>query len=199
MVKKFNNVYQFKITLKDTKPPIWRRIQVPETFTFWDLHFTIQDAMGWFNFHLHDFNIKDPITNESILIGKPQEDIFFKTKKELPGWEEKIADRFYKENISAIYTYDFGDNWEHDIELEKILSKKEDIKYPICLAGKLACPPESCGGIPGYYHLLEIMNDKCHEDYESMIDWLGGEFDPEEFNPDDVRFSIPRTPDQEFL
>ena len=113
------------------------------------------------------------------------------TKKLLPGWKQKIADYFSQENEKADYVYDFGDNWEHIIKLEKILPREENIKYPICIKGRRACPPEDCGGIGGYYNLLEIIKNPNHEDYEEMLDWLGGEFDPERFDVEEVSFDDP--------
>jgi len=188
MKKKFDQVYQFKITLRDIKPPIWRRIQVPETYTFWDLHVAIQDAMGWSDYHLHEFEMVGPSTGLKVNIGIPDEDF---GREILPGWKQKIADYFSVENRSADYTYDFGDNWEHIIKLEKILPRDKNIDYPICIAGKRACPPEDCGGIWGYENFLEIINDPDNKEYEDMIEWAGGEFDPEHFDVKEVSFDDP--------
>ena len=187
MKKKFDQVYQFKITLRDIKPPIWRRIQVPETYTFWDLHVAIQDAMGWSDYHLHEFEIAAPSTDLKVNIGIPDEDF---GREILPGWKQKIADYFSIENRSADYTYDFGDNWEHTIKLEKIFPRDKNIDYPICIAGKRACPPEDCGGIWGYENFLEIISDPDNEEYEDMIEWVG-EFDPEHFDVKEVSFDDP--------
>ena len=106
MKKKFSQVYQFKITLKDTKPPVWRRIQVPETYTFWDLHIAIQDVMGWLDYHLHEFELINPRTGLNVEIGFPDDEF---GKKILAGWSQKIADYFNMENSMANYVYDFGD------------------------------------------------------------------------------------------
>lgn len=190
MKKQFNQVYQFKITLKETKPPIWRRIQVPETYSFWDLHVAIQDAMGWGDAHLHLFNIKDRSTGEFVEIGIPDED-FEEEFETLPGWKKKIADYFSMENSKAEYVYDFGDNWEHTIKLEKILPRDEKTVYPICIDGNRACPPEDCGGPWGYEDLLQTISDPDDEEYEDTMEWLGGEFDPEEFDPEEVHFDDP--------
>jgi len=188
MRKKFNQVYQFKITLKGIKPPIWRRIQVPETYTFWDLHVVIQDAMDWSDYHLHEFEMVNPSTGSEVNIGIPDEDF---GRKVLPGWKEKIANYFSMENRSAGYVYDFGDNWIHKIQLEKILPTEKNINYPICIKGKRTCPPEDCGGIWGYEELLEIIRNPNHEEYEEMREWVGGEFDPEHFDVKEVSFDDP--------
>jgi hypothetical protein len=188
MKKNFSQVYQFKITLKGSKPPIWRRIQVPETYTFWDLHVAIQDAMGWSFSHLHEFEVIDPLTGSVVSIGTPHKDYW---KEVLPEWKVKIADYFSMENRSVDYVYDFGDNWVHKVELEKILPAEEGINYPICVKGKRACPPEDCGGIWGYEELLEILKNPNHEEYEETLEWLGEDFDPEHFDPKEVKFHDP--------
>jgi len=117
MKKRFDKVYQFKITLKGIKPPIWRRIQVPETYTFWDLHVAIQDAMGWEDYHLHEFEMRHPSTGENVRIGTPTEEAEFFGLEIISEHHQKIADWFSMENRIANYTYDFGDNWEHKIRL----------------------------------------------------------------------------------
>ncbi|MFQ5887635.1 MAG: plasmid pRiA4b ORF-3 family protein [Candidatus Hydrothermarchaeales archaeon] len=188
MKRKFNRVYQFKITLKRIRPPICRQIQVPETYTFWDLHVAIQDAMGWVDYHLHEFEIVDPSTGLMVDIGPPDDEGFHEV---LPGWKQKIADYFSMKNRSADYVYDFGDNWEHKIQLEKILPREKNINYPICIKGKRACPPEDCGGVWGYDELLEIIGNPDNEQYKEMMEWVGGEFDPEEFDPKEVSFDDP--------
>jgi len=188
MKKKFDQVSQFKITLRDIKPPIWRRIQIPETYTFWDLHVAIQDAMGWSDYHLHEFEMGGPSTGLKVNIGIPDEDF---GREILPGWKQKITDYFSMGNRLAEYIYDFGDNWEHIIKLEKIFPRDKNIDYPICIDGKRACPPEDCGGIWGYENFLEIINDPDNEEYEDMIEWVGGEFDPEHFDVKEVSFDDP--------
>ena len=190
MKKKFERVYQFKITLRGTRPPIWRRIQVPETYTFWDLHVAIQNAMGWLDYHLHEFEIVNSSTDIIEEIGIPDED-FELDREVLHGWKRKIADYFTMDNTKADYTYDFGDNWEHMIKLEKILPRDNDIKYPICIAGKRTCPPEDCGGFWGYGDFLKIIMNPNHEKHEEMLEWAGGEFAPEHFDIKEVHFDDP--------
>ena len=109
-----------------------------------------------------------------------------------PDWEIPLASYFSLENKNAHYFYDFGDSWEHKIVLEKILFQVPKIKYPICIGGERACPPEDCGGSWGYENLLEIIKDKKHEDYRSTMEWLGKPFKPEEFNLKNVHFDNPK-------
>jgi hypothetical protein len=188
MKKQFDQAYQFKITLQQISPQIWRRIQVPASYTFWDLHVAIQDSMGWTDTHLHEFRLKNPKTKRNINIGFPDED--FGTKVS-PGWKKKIADFFTEENSKADYAYDFGDGWHHEVELEAILPPQKGTKYPLCMDGKRACPPEDCGGPYGYQDFLDIIMDPAHEEHDSMLDWAGGEFHPEHFVCSEVIFDDP--------
>jgi hypothetical protein len=188
--KKYEKVYQFKITLKGIKPPIWRRIQVPETYTFWDLHVAIQDAMGWTDTHLHHFEILNPTRGFKEEIGIPDED--FIDERILAGWKRKIANYFSSQNNKAEYIYDYGDNWEHSIKLEKILQRNEGVEYPVCTKGARACPPEDCGGTWGYEEFLEAIMDPNHERHEELLNWIGGDFDPESFDIKDIVFDNPK-------
>ena len=187
---KYLNIYQFKISLKEVNPPIWRRIQVPENYTFWDLHVAIQDSMGWWDSHLHSFTLKNPVTGEKEEIGIPSDD-FFDEMPMLPGWKERIS-KWFSTNKKAEYVYDFGDGWSHEVKLEKILPREQKVKYPRCIEGERACPPEDCGGIGGYYNLLEIISNPAHEEYEEMMEWLGGRYDPEAFDPAQAKFDNPK-------
>src|SRR3989338_6598283 len=188
-MQKSTQVYQFKISLENVKPLIWRRIQVPETYTFWDLHVAIQDSMGWLDYHLHQFDLINPQIRRKEEIGIPDEDGELEI---LPGWEIPISSYFSLENKKADYLYDFGDGWEHMIVIEKILPQEQGSRYPVCIAGERACPPEDCGGTWGYENLLEIIKDKKHEEYKRMMEWLGGKFNPEEFLPENVVFDNPQ-------
>ena len=184
-------IYQFKILLQGSKPPIWRRIQVPASYSFYDLHVAIQDSMGWYDCHLHEFVMKKPTALSEGRIGIP-DDGERGDDGVLPGWETKLLSYFSLSNPKAEYMYDFGDGWAHLITLEKILPAKSDQTYPQCLKGKRACPPEDCGGIWGYADLLEILSDPNHEEHENRLEWLGGEFDSEAFDPKDVVFEDPK-------
>jgi hypothetical protein len=189
MIKNLYEEYQFKITLNDTKPQIWRRIVVPSTYSFWDLHVAIQDSMGWLDYHLHEFEIINPKTDLKVNIGIPDEE--YSDRKILYDHKEKISGYFNMDNRISIYEYDFGDSWRHTVKLEKILKAIIGEKYPKCVAGKRACPPEDCGGIDGYRNLLKILKNPKNEEYEEMVEWTGGDYDPEEFDPREVIFDDP--------
>jgi len=180
-------IYQIQIALTRFKPKIWRRLLIPSDLLLSDFHFIIQISMGWENSHLHQF-IKDRT---------------FYTKR-MPGddtWGEmnnidykkiKISDLLKKEKEKIVYEYDFGDGWEHDVLLEKILPDNEKLTFPVCLEGKMACPPEDCGGIWGYSDMLEILKQPKHEEYDNIIEWLGEEFDPEHFDIEAVNKILKR-------
>lgn len=188
-------IFQLKITLKGIEPNIWRKIQVPSTYNFWELHSAIQDAFGWTNSHLHKFTYTDDSTDKPIEIGIPLEPEFKDDVLPLPGWEYKIKPFITGNSSQIVYTYDFGDNWEHTVELYGIMDAVAGIKYPKCIAGERNCPPEDCGGVHGYANLLEILFDPDDEDYEDTKEWVdsvnGGVFHPEEFDPAAVKFMSP--------
>jgi len=136
------------------------------------------------------FEIADPSIGMKVEIGIPEKE-FGEYGDTLDEKRRKIANYFSMKNPTANYEYDFGDSWEHKIQLEKILPREKDVNYPRCIGGKRACPPEDCGGIWGYERLLEILKDPKHEEYEEMLEWVGGEFDPELFDADNIVFSDP--------
>jgi len=176
-----NKIYQIQIALKRFKPKIWRRLLIPSDLLLSDFHKVIQTSMGWTNSHLHQF-----IKNRTFYTVKMQDDDLWDEMDNVDYKEIKISDLLKKEKDKIVYEYDFGDGWEHDIILEKILPPDNDTKHPICLTGKMNCPPEDCGGIWGYSDMLEILKDPDHEEYESYIEWLGEEFDPTYFDKDEV-------------
>lgn len=184
-------VFQFKITLQGTKPDIWRRIQISDLYTFWDLHVAIQDVMGWKDYHLHHFEVINPITDEKEYMGIATDDDF-DILNTLPGWEYRVRDYIsIKKNHKISYVYDYGDDWEHLIEFEGEFPKtKESRHYPICLGGKRACPPEDVGGIPGYEEYIIAIADRTHKDHKEFLQWRG-KYDPEKFNPKKVKFDNP--------
>ncbi|MEK6734079.1 MAG: plasmid pRiA4b ORF-3 family protein [Pseudomonadota bacterium] len=182
------NIYQFKITLLGISPKIWRRIQVPESYKFSDLHEAIQNAMGWENSHLHQFSIISPNTGLPTSIGMLDDD-WDQDEDLLDEKKIKISKYFSIDNPESQYEYDFGDGWEHQVLLEKILPAEDGVKYPKCITGKNACPPEDCGGVWGYRELVEIMQDPKHPEYQERIEWIGEEFDPKEFTVESIEFS----------
>jgi hypothetical protein len=189
-------VYQFKVTLEEIEPSIWRRVQVPSKYSFWDLHVAVQDAMGWLDYHLHEFRMRRPHKRKMIEIGIPDDE--GSDNVVLSGWKIPISEYFTEPGQTALYAYDFGDGWEHEVLLEGILLKEKGAKYPRCVAGERACPPEDCGGVPGYYGVVDIVRNPSHDDYQETIYWLEGHakdyypYDPDAFDPGQVRFDNPK-------
>ncbi|MCB9925604.1 MAG: plasmid pRiA4b ORF-3 family protein [Planctomycetaceae bacterium] len=177
--KPTDTLYQFKITLLDAKPLIWRRIQVKDC-TLDKLHEHIQTAMGWTNSHLHQFEIRGDRYGDPELLDDGFEDFecVDSTKTNLSQILPKTGKRF-----SFKYEYDFGDGWEHEVLFEGSPPVDPKAKYPLCLEGERACPPEDCGGVWGYGDFLEAISNPKHEEHDNMLEWIGGRFDPEEFDP----------------
>lgn len=171
-------LYQFKITLKGIWPPVWRRIQVKDC-SLDKLHEHIQTAMGWTNSHLHQFMI------DGVLHGDP--DLLCE------GWEDEVqpVDSLHTK-ISTIvpengrrlrfeYEYDFGDDWKHEILFEGCLRAAKGARYPLCVDGARACPPEDVGGVSGYEEYLQVLANPEREEHDSYLHWRG-RFDPEKFD-----------------
>ncbi|RZC41464.1 PRiA4 ORF3 domain containing protein, partial [Asbolus verrucosus] len=183
-------VLQLKISLKYVYPAIWRRILICSDDTFHDLHCHIQEVMmGWLDRHRHQFNTK---SNELVVPTDPYDDddafYNFITAADFKEYETKVSKFLSKVGDSVVYLYDFNSKWQHTVVVEKILSKKTNLRYPICLAGRRACPPEGCGGVTGYHHLLEVWGNPQHEEYQDLINnWLQNvspNFDPDRFDLD---------------
>jgi hypothetical protein len=193
--KRTPTIHQYKVSLRDISPAIWRRIQVPQSYTFWDLHVAIQDSMGWLDCHLHTFRFPQAVGKRPVEIGIPDGE---SDHPVLPGWEVRLGDYFSRPGVVALYEYDFGDGWEHDVLFEDVLTSEPKQKYPRCIAGERACPPEDCGGLPGYEHLVDVLRQPKHPEHAESVDWLKGHaknyypFDPDNFNEHAVRFSDPK-------
>jgi len=156
-------IYQLKVTLRDTRPPIWRRLLVPAGLTLEVLHDVLQLAMGWDDSHPHEFRVGPK------RFGIPDPDEGFMG---LPNVSDECTAYLFmvlsKAGAKAMYTYDFGDCWEHAIVVEKVLPPEPGVDYPICLGGKLQGLPDDCGGVPGYYSILEAIRDPAHAAHKEM-------------------------------
>ncbi|MFZ2098516.1 MAG: plasmid pRiA4b ORF-3 family protein [Anaerolineales bacterium] len=185
MAEKRNQIYQIKVTLHGTHPPIWRSILVPGNTTLLKLHDILQIVMGWENAHLHMFKLAGLIYDD------PMNDVY----GDMSAADEancKLSQLIHSAGQRFSYEYDFGDSWEHRLVVEKILSGQERLRYPICLKGKRACPPEDVGGVWGYDNFLKAIQDPEHEEHEDYLSWIGGEFDPEAFDLDEVNDRLQR-------
>ncbi len=174
----------FMIRLLGSQPEVWREIAVPEDFTFWDLHVAIQESMGWDNVHLHEFVLN--WKGKEIVLRTASDDILDDFEV-LDEKSVKLGDWFGDRVRKAIYIYDFGDEWVHEVELMKTLEVNSNM--PMILGGFGACPPEDVGGVDGYLRLLKALKDEKDEYHQLATEILGENFDPEYFDPSSVTFS----------
>ncbi|MGH2726980.1 MAG: plasmid pRiA4b ORF-3 family protein [Actinomycetota bacterium] len=164
--------FDVKVTLSEIEPPIWRRLRVSETLTLDRLHIVLQIAMGWTDSHLHQFLIDD----RRYALPSPEDGI------DRPGDERKVRlSDVVKVDSCFTYEYDFGDGWQHEVEVESVYDGTPAVPAE-CLDGRRACPPEDCGGPWGYVELLEILADPSHEEHGERREWVGDDFDPEAFD-----------------
>jgi hypothetical protein len=175
-------VYQLMVSLREIKPPIWRRVQVPGDITLAKLHRVLQIVMEWTNSHLHKFSIG------GVDYAEPDPDGFLNFQSD----RRARLDNVVRAKQKFEYEYDFGDGWEHEIVVEQTLQREPGASYPICVAGERACPPEDCGGVWGYEKFLEAIMDPANAEHEAMLTWVGGSFDPEAFDLSAVNASLRR-------
>ncbi len=185
MAEKFDNpLFVFKVVLEGSDPPIWRRFHMLPMSTFYEFGGIIEHAFGWHGdlYHLHKLEMDHPETGKTVLI-MPAKEIAIQKNFSF-GYdlidEEKatIGEYFSMTNKGAVHTYDFGDNWRHVIELEEIKEitaedeNNDDFGIDCCVAGENQAPPEDCGGIGGYYRLMEILGDPQHSEHGEMKKWV---------------------------
>jgi hypothetical protein len=175
--------YELKVTLLEIEPPIWRRLRVPGTMPLCCFHDALQIALGWTNSHLHQFEKDETIWSD-------------------PEWYEDDDIEAIDESLAPLnrvltaegdrlnYQYDFGDDWRHEIVLERIV--EDNVRHPVCLAGERSCPPEDVGGVSGYAEFLEVVFDPAHAEFEHYRYWAGAGFSPEAFDIGKVNAALSR-------
>jgi len=173
-------LYELKVQLQEIEPPIWRVLRVPSRTSLSKLHKVLQRAMGWENYHLYLFKV------EGKRYGEPSTEWDIEVLDSRKMTLEKI---FSGGRTSFLYEYDLGDSWMHEITLLGTLEGEERLG---CTAGARACPPEDCGSPPGYYELLVALSDPDHEEHDSMVEWVGGKYDPNAFDVEAVDRSLKR-------
>jgi len=166
-------ILRLKVTLRETKPPIWRRLEVPTDVTLDRLHHILQTAFGWTDSHLHAFEQRPAGA------GRSRPELRIEPQRER---RTKLGEVAGEVGASLLYEYDFGDGWEHLITVEKVEPTDATAAYPRCTDGRRCGPPEDCGGAWGYSHLLEVLADPNHEEHDELLEWVGGRFDPEAFD-----------------
>ena len=176
-------IYQLKVTLQGSQPPIWRRVLVPSETTLQELHKILKVTIGWTGSHLHQYRCG------TTYYGAADPEFGMECVSEK---DTVLAAVLTRPGSRIVYEYDFGDGWEHDVVLEKILSPVPDQVYPVAADGKGACPPEDVGGIGGYARFLEAMHDHSHPDHPEMVDWWGGSFDPDRLDLELINRALKR-------
>ena len=167
------SIYQLKVTLQDSHPAIWRRVQVPGDLPLSRLHGVLQIVMGWTNSHMHQFKVAGRYYGTHKLGLEPE--VEDERQVRLNQIAPNAKSRF-------IYEYDFGDSWEHAIVVEKIMPPEKGIEYPRCIGGEKACPPEDVGGVWGYHDFLQQFRNPKHPEHAELLEWVGKKFDPERFD-----------------
>lgn len=176
-----DRVYLLKIELIDIEPVIWRRFVVPASITLDRLHDTIQIVMGWSDSHLHEFTIGNKRYTEC-----PE----FK-EDGLPSGRYRLGNLIKQKGRKFHYQYDFGDGWDHELVLEENQYINTELEMELlCLEGGRACPPEDVGGVPGYFEFCKALEDPVHEEHESLMEWIGGDYDSEDFDADYVNWEL---------
>ena len=194
-------IYQLKIRLMNIKPPIWRRILVSNYTYFSEVNDLIQEYFNWGGYHLHEFYFKHPniLSSKIYIQGVIDWDVdsveadYYHFRAD----QIRLCDVFSETLRKVYYIYDFGDYWEHIISLEKVFPWNKELKYPLCVGGKRAAPPEDSGGAYGYEEKVKVLRDPTHKDYEEILEWVGTGFDPDEFFMIDVKMS-PKMIEKEF-
>lgn len=180
-----------ELDLEGEAPPVWRVIEVPEGASFWALHVAIQDAMGWWDSHLHAFELPVGPGEPPLMVGLPIGETWDDELEPLAGWTTPVLRYLGPERPECDYEYDFGDSWRHRIRLEAIAPRDPAATYPRCVDGARACPPEDVGGARGFAMFLEAIADPAHVEHASMLAWCGGAYDPEAFDAGAVVFEDP--------
>jgi hypothetical protein len=186
MRRRFSLIYQLKIVLEEIRPQIMRRVQVPGDINLGALHDVFQIAMGWTDSHLHAFTIAGQRYTHSWEEGDLEElEMAEERGVRLCDLIQELKERFS-------YTYDFGDDWQHAVTLEKVLAANPDTDSPVCLEGKRSCPPEDCGGPWGYRDILRVLGNPKDPEHEAMRQWAGRKFASEAFDREKVNKALRR-------
>lgn len=201
-MKNISSILQLKIGLVGSRPLIWRRILIPTDVSFFNLHVAIQDSFCWEDAHLHQFHTINPYTrmrnshDTLIKYPMPEFDDLDDTTQDLDERKIKLIDFLKTAKDRVWYEYDFGDSWMHEIIVEKIVPQDQEVQYPYLKDGACACPPEDCGGIGGYAHLLSVLANPRNPEHHDMLEWLGinepAQFNPDAFDKKDIAFRDPQ-------
>jgi len=177
------DIIQLKVSLIDSEPLIWREIHVSKETTFFELHHIIQIIMGWKNYHMFEFNL------EGYRVGEVFEDERtegYGNDQIIESRTVAIKDLITQQKETFKYVYDYGDDWEHKIQVENFLEEDTTLKFPICIDGRMNCPPDDSGGLHNFYESMEILKDKKHPEYKEISKWFGKSYDMKKFDKEKI-------------
>ena len=180
----FNEIATVRIELQHTNPLIWRQVEVPTSITLKVLHDIIQVVMGWLDYHLWEFTIGKQ------RFGLPMDDDWG-TKRHIEAGKVRLRDVLKPGKTVIDYIYDFGDGWEHRLTVTNVRAGQRDVSYPRYIGGERNGPPEDCGGIPGFYELLEAIADATHPSHAHLKEWAG-DYDPDTFDTLPIKYGLDR-------
>jgi hypothetical protein len=183
-IDSFTEIATLRIELKDSDPPIWRLVEVPTSITLKVLHDIVQVTMGWLDYHLWELVI------DGQSYGLPMDEDWGTAPRKVAS-RTRLREVLAPGTTMIDYTYDFGDNWEHNLIVSDVRRGEPDTAYPRFIAGERDCPPEDCGGIPGFYEMLEARADPSHPDHAEITEWLDG-YDPDELEVFPIQVALGR-------
>ena len=183
-VDSFTQIATVQIELRDSDPPIWREVEVPTSVTLKVLHDIVQVTMGWFDYHLWEMVIGGQT------YGLPMDEDWVTTPRKLAS-RTRLRDVLAPDMTTIDYTYDFGDNWQHTLIVSDVRAGADGTAYPRYIAGERDCSPEDCGGIPGFYEMLEARDDPAHPEHAEVCEWLDG-YDPDELDVFPIELALGR-------
>jgi Plasmid pRiA4b ORF-3-like protein len=178
-----NDIIQLKISLNHSKPLIWRQILITKETTFFELHHIIQIAMGWDNYHMFEFDLEGYRIGE---IDEEEKNNGYGSDQVSDCREVTLGDLITQQKEIINYLYDFGDNWRHEIKVERFLNIDNATLYPTCIGGQMNCPPEDCCGIHSFYNCIEVLKNKKHPDYKDIAEWFAKRYNPTKFDKEKV-------------
>jgi hypothetical protein len=180
----FNEIATVRIELRDSDPLIWREVEVPTSVTLFVLHDIVQATMGWFDYHLWEFTVGTQ------RYGLPMEDNW-DTEPCIDASKVRLRDVLKPRRTTIDYLYDFGDGWEHRLIVSRIRAGEPGISYPRYVGGEWNAPPEDCGGIPGFYEMLDALADPQHPDHTTVKEWLD-DYDPKAIDELPIKYALSR-------
>jgi hypothetical protein len=179
--KRADRVFQLHLQVASLRPPVWRRLLVRESMWLSRLHDSVQVLFEWFDYQTHEFAFGDlkfgnPAKRDPIVIEDDR--------------DATLADLDLDHHGSFTYRYHFDEGWQVDLAVEKHLAPKKGVRYPVCVAGGRAGPPEDCGGPDAYHDMLACLLEPASDLGREWREWLGPDYEPEAFDIDKINRAL---------